>query len=42
MYNESNDHNNNNNIVIHIGKKLYEEKEYLWKVGSSLKIKITD
>ena len=27
MYPEIND-NNNNNIVIHIGKKLYEEKDY--------------
>ena len=26
MYNETND--NNNNIVIYIGKKLYEEKDY--------------
>jgi hypothetical protein len=26
MYNEIND--NNNNVVIHMGKKLYEEKDY--------------
>jgi len=26
MYNEINDHNNN--IIIHIGNKLYEEKDY--------------